>query len=167
MIRERKITGSILYREEQLFRVKWLWAILLICVFTTIAVTIAIPAASRQELSGKGIGLAIIIPMETIMLYLFYVVKLETVVSKEAVYYRWSPFFKRYWGINKKEMQEAIADDGPLLSYGFHFVPGYGRVHNMGPGKGMRFILKNGKKFFIGTDNINAFQSAVEKMIND
>ncbi|MEJ0102161.1 MAG: hypothetical protein WDO19_06190 [Bacteroidota bacterium] len=140
MTSERKIAGNILYREEQLFRVKWLWIILLICVFSSLAVTIAIPAANKQELKGKGIGLAIIIPLETLLLYLFYSIKLETVVSREGVYYRWSPFFKRYWFIDKKEIEETKADNGPVLSYGFHFVPGYGSVHNMGPGKGIRFI---------------------------
>jgi len=167
MTRERKITGNILYTEEQLFRVKWLWVILLICVCSSIAVTIAIPAANKQELRMKGIGLAIIVLLETLVLYLFYIVKLETAVSREGVYYRWSPFFKRYWFINKKEMKETKAANGPLWSYGFHFVPGYGSVHNMGPGKGMRFILKNGKKIFIGTNNINAFQSAVEQMVKN
>jgi hypothetical protein len=163
--RKLKITGNVLFRETQHFRVKWLWMIIICSVLVSIGVTAATAFADKANKTDVAIALAFIIPLETGMLYLFYIVKLETVVTMEAVFYRWQPFFKKYSSLEKQEIEQAKPDKGPPLRYGFHIVPGYGRVNNTGPGKGIRFILSGGKKIFIGTQKLNAFQSAVEELL--
>ena len=167
MNNQQKIKGDILFREEQQFRVRWLWVLLLVIVASSIVLTIALPATSREDEKARGLALAIIIPLESILLYLFYIVKLETVVSRAGVYFRWLPFFKRYRYIDKQELKETKAGRGPALAYGFHVVPGFGAVHNLGPGMGMQFTLKKGNRIFIGTHKLTEFQSAIDRMVLD
>ncbi|MES1218473.1 MAG: hypothetical protein ABUT20_23405 [Bacteroidota bacterium] len=158
-----KLTGNVLFREAQHFRVKWVWMIIISGVVVCIGITTATVYLDKE--SKDIMALLILIPVESLMLYLFYIVKLETVVTSDGVFYRWRPFFRKYSFIEKKEIDEAKPDKGPALSYGYHYLPGYGNVHNMGPGKGMRFVLKGGKRIFIGTQKLNGFQSAVEEII--
>lgn len=166
MDRKKEISGAVLYSETQKFRVKWLWVLLISCMLLAFFLPVVIALVNKQGLKEAILSLLITAPLETVVFYLFYVVKLETIVSKDGIYYRWRPFFSKYNFIARNDIETAIADDGPILSYGFHFVSGYGWVHNTGPGKGIRFNLIGGKRIFIGSHDINSFQPAVDKMIS-
>ncbi|MGC4036477.1 MAG: hypothetical protein QM764_10980 [Chitinophagaceae bacterium] len=161
------INGTIFFEEIQRFRVKWLWILLIVVISFSVFLPIVISAATGENWKEAVLSLLITLPIESIVIYVFYVVKLETVVNREGIYYRWQPFFRRYNFIARADIETVIADNGPVLSYGFHYVLGYGWVYNTGPGKGIRFNLIGGKKIFIGTKNIIAFQAAVDRMIND
>jgi hypothetical protein len=163
--RKLKISGNVLFRETQQFRVGWIWMILIACVLMSIGLTAAVGFDNKAGRQAMGVALAFIIPLETGMLYLFYIVQLQTIVTTEGVFYRWWPFFKRYGWLSKEEIAEAKPGKGPALSYGFHIVPGFGRVHNTGPGKGIQIVLKNDRKVFIGTQKLNAFQAALEEIL--
>jgi len=165
MNRKKEISGPVLFSETQAFRVKWLWVLLISCMLIAIFLPLMIAWINKQGLKEAVLSLLITVPIETVVLYLFYVVKLETIVRKDGVYYRWRPFFTKYNFIAGSDIETEIVDDGPILSYGFHFILGYGWVHNTGPGKGIRFNLIGGKRIFIGSHDINSFQSAVDKMI--
>ncbi|MBS1609191.1 MAG: hypothetical protein JSS70_10615 [Bacteroidetes bacterium] len=160
------INGKILFTEVQYFRVKWLWILLLSIVIFSIFLPLLLSLVTKAGLKESVLSLLVTVPLEGLMLCLFYIVRLETVVSDDGVYYRWLPFFRRYKFIARNDIETAIAGNGPILSYGFHFVLGYGWVHNTGPGKGIRFNLIGGKRIFIGTKDIDSFVVAVAKMIN-
>jgi len=162
--RSATINGSIIFSETQQFRAKWLWAILICCVLISTTVTVATVVWDETNRLQGTIALAILIPLEGLMIYLFYTVKLETAVTSEGVFYRWWPFFRKYSFIDKNEIELIEPGINPALSYGFHNIPGYGRVHNTGPGKGMVFVLKNRRKIFIGSQRLDDFQSALERL---
>ena len=63
---------------------------ILVCVGVTIA-TIFLDKEREKNI----IALFFLIPVESLMLYLFYIVKLETVVTTDGVFYRCQPFFKK------------------------------------------------------------------------
>jgi hypothetical protein len=162
---KRQINGKIFFTEVQYFRVKWLWILLIAIVIFSVFLPLLLSLVMKEGLRESVLSLLITVPVEGLMLYLFYVVRLETVVNDEGIYYRWLPFFSRYKFIARNDIETTIAGDGPILSYGFHFVLGYGWVHNTGPGKGIRFNLIGGKRIFIGTRDIDSFAAAVDKMI--
>jgi hypothetical protein len=157
--------GKILLEETQLFRVKWLWVLIVLCIVSSTGVTIAVAVLENEKPRETWAILAFIIPFEGIILYLFYIVRLETTITTEGIYYRWWPFQRKGRFIPKQEIEQAEMRNGPLLSYGFHWVPGYGRVHNTGPGKGIQLKLVNGKKIFLGTKAPASLQTAIEKIV--
>ncbi|MEI9809391.1 MAG: hypothetical protein WDO16_16810 [Bacteroidota bacterium] len=159
------VNGKILFEEVQQFRVKWLWAFIILCVLSSMGVTVGIALAEKEKAKDAWLALAFIFPLEAAMLYLFYIVKLEITISSEGIYYRWWPFQRNGRFIPKLEIEKAEMRTGPALSYGFHWVPGYGSVHNAGPGKGIQFTLQNGKKVFLGTQVPSSLQTALEKIM--
>jgi len=163
--RKPAINGTIVFSEMQQFRTKWLWAVLIGCALISTGVTIATVLADETNRLQATITLAIIVPLELLMIYLFYVTKLETIVTTDGVFYRWWPFLKKYSYIEKSEIELIEPGTSPALSYGYHNIPAYGSVHNTGPGKGLIFVLKNRRKIFIGTQKLSSFQSAVESII--
>lgn len=160
-----EISGNVLFSEVQHFRVKWLWGLIIFCILLSVFLPFILALVNKEGLKEALFSLLITVPLELLVVYIFYVVKLETIVSREGIYYRWRPFFKKYNFIPRNDIETAIADNGPVLSYGFQFVLGYGWVYNTGPGKGIRFNLVGGKRVFIGTGDISSFQSAIDKMI--
>jgi len=157
--------GKILFEEVQLFRVKWIWVLIILCILSSTGITIGVALMEKEKTREAWVGLAIMVPLETIMLYLFYIVRLETVITSEGIYYRWWPFQRKGRFISKLEIEKAEMRAGPVLRYGWHWVPGYGRVSNTGPGKGLQLRLQNGKKIFLGTHTPASLQTAVEKII--
>lgn len=161
-----KITGNILFKEEQQFRVKWLWWIMAVSMLSCVGIVLGVAVTEKEKPREAWIAMAIVVPVEALIAYLMYITKFQTVISTDGFYYKWAPFQRSYRFISKEEIEEAELRNGPVLSYGYHWVPGYGKVHNVGPGKGFQFKLKNGKKIFIGTQKQSAFQNAIDRMID-
>ena len=161
-----KISGTILFKEIQHFRVQWLWWLIIIGLLAPVGITLGLAITEKEKAAEAWIALAFVIPFEVVILYLFYINRLETVVNNVGVLYKWWLFQRAYRFIARAEIDKAELRKGPLLSYGFHWIPGFGKVHNMGPGKGIQFILKNGRKIFLGTQKQSAFQTALEKIMS-
>lgn len=161
---KREISGNIEFKEEQRFRQPWFWVLLISPVLVSIGVTIAVSTNSFGKSNEGLIALAIVIPVNLLMLYLFFITKFEIVVTDEAVYYKWPPFNRKYRCIAKPDIFEVRLRKSPLLQLGYKRVIGYGRVHNLGAPKGLQFVLRSGRKIFISSEKINGFQRAVEKL---
>jgi hypothetical protein len=159
------IKGTILFKESQSFRVKWLWAVIILCSLSSVGLTLGLAMAEKESMKEAMITFTFVIPLEALILYLFYIARLETTISTEGIYYRWRPFQRKSRFISKDEIAKAELRPVPSLNYGYHWVPGYGRAHIMAPGKGMQFVLKNGKKIFLGTQKNTALQLAIEKIM--
>ena len=160
-----KITGNILFKETQYFRVKWVWTIIILCSLSTVCITLGLVIAEKENMKEAWITFAVVLPLEALVLYLFYIVRLETIISTGGIYYKWWPFQGSYRFITLDTIAKAAWRKVPGLSYGCNWVPGYGRAHILGPGGGIQLVLKNGKKIFFGTQKQTAFQSALEKIM--
>lgn len=161
---KKEISGNIEFKEEQQFRQPWLWFLIVLPILASIGVTIGVSTDSFGKSNDGLIALAIVIPVNLLMLYLFFITKFEIAVTDEAVYYNWPPFNRKYRLIAKPDIAEVRLRKSPLLQLGYKRVIGYGRVHNLGAPKGLHFTLKSGKKIFISAEKINGFQNAVEKL---
>ena len=160
-----KINGDILFKETQHFRVQWLWWLIGLCILTSTGVTIALAIADKQKSAEPWIVLAIMIPVEAAVLYFFYITRLETVISTEGLFFKWWPFQPSYKFISPLQIKKAYLRTGPKLSYGCHWSFRYGTVLNLAPGKGIQLTLKNGRRFFLGTQKSSAFQTALDKIM--
>lgn len=158
--------GKILFEETQLFRVKWLWVLIILCMLSAMGITIGIALAQKEKAGESWLALAFMVPFESIILYLFYIAKLETAITSEGIYYGWRPFQRKGWFIPRQEIETAEIKNTPSIRYGFHWLPGYGWVNNTGPGKGVQLRLQNGKKIFIGTQTPALLQTALEKIVS-
>ncbi|TMI75350.1 MAG: hypothetical protein E6H09_00615 [Bacteroidetes bacterium] len=161
-----KVKGNILFKEEQQFRVIWLWGLIIACMLSATGLTIGIALTDKIQMKKAWIALLIMVPFEVLLAYGMYITKLQTVVSTEGIYYKWWPFQRSYRFIAAAEIEKAVMRNSPAMSYGCNWVPGYGRAHTTGPGKGVQFVLRSGKKIFVGTNKQNAFQLAIDKMVN-
>lgn len=161
---KKEISGNIEFKEEQRFRQPWFWILLISPVLVSIGITVAVGTNSFAKSNDGLIALAIVIPVNLLMLYLFFITKFEIVVTDEAVYYKWLPFNRKYRAIIQSDIEEVYLRKSPVLQIGYKRVIGYGWVHNLGAAKGLQFVLKSGKKIFISCEKINGFQRAVEKL---
>ena len=161
-----KVKGNILFKEEQQFRTGWVWWILILSMVSSLGVMLGVALKEKEKTRDAWLALVIVIPLGVIIFYLMYITKLQTVITTEGIFYKWWPFQHSYRFVPAAEIEEVELRKGPCLSYGSHWIPGYGRVHNTGLGKGFQFVLKNGKKIFLGTNKQNAFQHAVDKIMS-
>jgi hypothetical protein len=161
-----KLRGTILFKEQQYFRIAWMWWLIGICMLSVVGINIGLLFTSRKESKSSWIVLPFVIIIEILVVYFMYITRLDTVVTGEGVFYRWAPIQRSYRFIPASEIAEMTKRDGPTMSYGCNWVPGYGRVNNVAPGMGFQFVLKNGKKIFLGTGKQIAFENAIQKIMN-
>ena len=145
---------SILHKYGQVK--KRIIACLLIAGFTG-------PAEKRSDI---WIALAISMPIEILLIILFRYMQLEKVLTSNGIYYRWKPWHKRYRYIERENIETFIIRRFPFMSYGMGWVPGYGRYHNASSGSGLQLYLKNGKRFYFSTADINSLTKAMNRLIN-
>lgn len=160
-----KIKGTILFKEQQRFHAAWIWYIIILCLLSATGVIVWLTIQETEQTKMPPVILAFFIPFELLLVYLIYITRLETIVSSEGIYYKWWPFQRSFGFIHFTEIKEARLRSSPPLNYGYHWRPGFGKVHNAGPGKGLQFVLKSGKKIFIGSQKVGRFREAVEKLV--
>ena len=152
-------TGAVLFEEKQHFP-RWLIILMLSPILITVGVTLAI-SMSEQDRSEMWIALAIVVPMQFIMLYLFYNVQFEKLVTKDGLYYRWTIIQKKYRVITKAEIEKIELRKPPSLKYGKNYTFSHGKVYNVSDKVGLQLYLKNGKKVFFGTGDTFSFNQSM------
>ena len=84
-------SGKLLFEEREKFP-RWMFVLILLIMLSTIAITIgASLAMGNQSGSVKEdmwIALALTIPVEGIIFYLFTISRLEKIVTSNGLYYR-------------------------------------------------------------------------------
>ena len=158
-----KVKGNILFKEEQQFR-GWFWWIVILVVTGSIITMVLATLREKEKVGEAWLAVAFAILIEVVLLFVMYVSRQETVITTEGVFYRWMPLQRSYWFVPLAEIKEASLRKGPALGYGLRRMPGYGTVHKTGPGKGFQFVLKSGKKIFLGTNKEKPFQQAIDKL---
>lgn len=160
-----KPTGKILFREVQQFRQVWLWAILISGALVPLGIVLAVMLQDKKtELWQKLLVITIVLGTFAINATIFYVTRLETVVTDEGVFYRWWPFMKKYRMLGWQEITTTTVRKYPYFKYGYHITREYGKVHNTDGNKGIQFVLSNGKKVYIGTQKLNVLQYTLEQI---
>jgi len=143
------------FREVQRFRQWWIWPLIigvaLVPVFLTWFLVFA-EDAPRPVMIFPVVFAALFSMLPIILLYTF---RLETVITKEAISYRFFPLHKKTRTIEWKELQSVyVRKYSPMFEYGGWGVRvslRNGIALNVSGNKGIQLVFKNGKRILVGT----------------
>jgi len=166
MLKAYETSGNVLFEEKQKYP-KWLNILIAgILLLTLVIILITGLAGPPEKRAEMWLGLAIAIPIDIFVMILFRYMQLEKVVTSNGLYYRWKPWQKKYRYIDKENIQSFEVRRFRFISYGMGWFPGYGRYHNASSGEGLQLYLKNGKRFYFSTADVDSFKRAMDHMIN-
>jgi len=157
---------TILFQEEQKFRTNLLIFLLIVGMLLPIGVLFYSMSIEQLRKTEFTLSTFAIVAFEIPIFALFYYTKLETMVTEEGFAFRWWPLQKTHRMIFKDEIVEVSSRSGPWLSYGIHWMPLYGWVHNVRGREGIQFKLRSGKRIFFGTQKIDELKTALQHLLN-
>jgi hypothetical protein len=166
--------SKIYFKEEQKFNQWWIWLIVILLSGFWIwqlvqQIFMGIPFGNNPAPDFVLILLGIF-PAGAI--FLFYALTLEIIVDDSGVHYRFRPFQRKHKVISKKDIAKfEVRKYNPIMDYGGWGIrlgtSRKGNAYNVKGNMGALFEFKNGKKFLLGTQNPEAFRSALNKLMND
>ena len=104
-------------------------------------------------------GLIIFCISILLLMLLFFKMKLITIVSDKGITMRYIPFVKKETSWNEIIALKIVAYG--FVGYGIRFGSKHGTVYNTDGNKGLAIVLKNGKKFLIGTQKPKELQQVI------
>ncbi|RYG47049.1 MAG: hypothetical protein EOO01_15380 [Chitinophagaceae bacterium] len=153
----------ILFRETQRFRQPWLWLVLICSALATLLPLIVSfaekNAPGQAAMLGPGLLVLFLIGANFTG---FYITKLETVITSDGVYFKWSPFFKTYRFYSLQEIQGMKIGVYNKPRFGLHKDPDFGRVHIVNGSNGISFKAGQVQRVFIGTRRVAAMRHVLE-----
>ncbi len=162
------MTAKQLFSEKQYFRQVWVWIVLL-SMNGYLIFALVKQALLKQPFGARPTGteeLALATAIVLLVTWLIWVIRLETQIKDDGVYYRFFPFQLKMKRIAWDRISKAyIRQYKPLVEYGGWGMRigifGSGRAFNVSGNKGLQLIYHNGKKFLIGTQKPEALQIAL------
>jgi hypothetical protein len=153
---------KILFHEKQRMRESRIWWFFIGLSVITLGLIVGLGLKEELPKEEWLIALAIFVPAYAAAFYLMYTATLETEVREDGVYYRWAPLFRKPFFISRDKIARLEERKSPWMQYGFHLFPTYGKVHNVSGRQGIQFYLTNGKKIYLGTQQLFRFRKALE-----
>jgi len=160
-----EISGQVLFEEKQRFP-KWLTFLLVGVLLLVLVGMILLAISIEEEKTEALLGLAIAVPIELAIIYLFFTSELELAVTSNGLYYRWKPLHKKFRVIEKEMIETAEIRRTPMFNYGFGWLPRLGTFYNTHNGPGLQFYLRNRKKIFFSTKDPGKLIRAVKAIIS-
>lgn len=139
----------VFFKEVQKFTQWWLWLLLL----SLGALFIYMAPANLGALILLIIGL------------LFLFIRLITRVDEEGIKFRFFPFIRRAYQWYEIESAQVV-DYGFVGGWGIRLFTSYGTVFNIKGSKGLAVVLKDGKKFCLGTQRPEELQRTLTLITN-
>jgi len=164
--------SKIYFQEKQKFNQWWIHLIVLIPAGIWIwqmvqQIFMGVPFGQNPapDLVVILIG---IIPVGAFLLFRY--LTLETLIDENGVNYRFKPFQKKFKTIRKEDIDTfEVKKYNPLLEYGGWGIRTgsfrKGTAYNVSGNMGALFVMKNGKKFMLGTQNPETMRSALIKLM--
>lgn len=156
-----------LFIEEQKFRQKWLWILLIgILLFPLWTIFSETQFGSESHLNYFG---WFFLAFMSVFLLFFYKLKLTTVITKEYISIRFNFFHRKEKIFNWHEVQQAeILKYNPILDYGGWGIK-YGGLksiaYNVSGNQGLQLLLKDGRKILIGTQKPDQIEKVIKQII--
>ena len=165
------MNDEILFSETQRFKQWWLWALLAgvngMLIFGVV----------KQVVLGKPFGdkpasdaeLMIISGLMFLLTYLFTLLRLETRIKKDGIYFRFFPFHIPYRYHAWDNLRKCyIRKYSPILEFGgwgLRFGTfGKGTAFNVSGNMGLQLQLDNNKKILIGTRKPGEIAEVLKKI---
>jgi hypothetical protein len=170
---------KVLFSEEQRFTQKWLW--LLIIGATLISIVPTIYGIYSQEILKKPWGnnpaetgtLYLILFFELIIMggviLLIYNMRLKVEIKTDGLWFSFPPLARKWKCIKKEEIESfKVRTYRPVGEYGGWGIKGSRRnkAYNISGNVGLQLILKDGRKVLFGTQERQAMEYAMRKMMN-
>ena len=160
-------TDNIQFKEVQQFRQGWLWTLLVFGSLVSILLPLVLALQETKNRKEALWTVAGVFGLQLINLSLFYITKLETVISNKGVYYRWRPFFKRFTFLDAKEIATVESIPWTNTNWGFSKTKKFGRAHTVSGNRGVLIQMKDGRKYYIGSQQALSMQMNCEKIMTD
>jgi len=158
---------KIQFKEEQHFRQGWLWALLIFASVASILLPLLVglqETTKRREVMWVVAG---VIVLQGINISLFYITKFETVVTNKGIYYKWWPLFRRYTFLPFDEIASVNSVKWTYMHWGYSKTKKFGKAHTISGDKGAQIEMKNGNKYYIGSQKAFALQTCCEQMMRN
>jgi hypothetical protein len=149
---------STIYTEEQYFRQRWLWSILLIVSLYVFYI------AGSLLYTGHALLGALLICGTTLFLFAFSRLRLQTRVAADAIKVRLVPFTEqqfRFENLAKVYTREYR----PLKEYGgwgMRFSAKHGDALNVSGNRGVQLEFKDGHRILIGSQRPKELERAIQ-----
>lgn len=156
----------IVFEEEQRFTQWWLWVlvggILLIPIYGIVQQIIFKEPFGDNPMSDVGLIITFIVNL--VIFVFFWMLKLQTTITKDGIAINFSPLAKKR--ILWSEVEQAqIVKYSPLIGYGLRIWTPYGTVYNVKGNRGLFLILKNGKKYMVGTQRHREVEDIIQRLL--
>jgi len=139
------------FKEKQKFTQWWLWLFLiglgLFHVYGLFKQLIIGKDFGDKPMSDIGLIMFSLLPFG--LLFLFWYMKLETVIDQKEIRIKFTPFVKK--AFKWEDVKSATVLNYKFVGYGIRLFTTYGTVYNTKGNTGLAIELKNGKKILIGT----------------
>ena len=148
---------GVLFSETQRFRTWWV-LILLIGCNTFFLIEIVENFATKKESKEEIFYRCLEILSVVVFNFLFFIVRLETQITKEGIYVRFFPFHLKFKFYDWKNISKSyIRQYQPIIEYGGWGIRiglfGKGRAFNVRGNKGLQLEFKDNNKLLIGSNN--------------
>ncbi|MCX7920243.1 MAG: DUF6141 family protein [bacterium] len=169
---------QVLFHEEQQFRQKWLWLLILLCFLEIFIVGYLMV---KQLIFGHSRGNQLLLNTEFELIIfgslmfliaigipsLLYILKLISEVHQDGILIWFYPFVRRKILFTDIKHYEARTYR-PIAEYGGWGIRfGWnGTAYNVSGNRGVQLILKNGKRILIGSQKPDEFVRAIQKSSN-
>lgn len=174
----REINSAIFY-EEQRFRQKWLWAMIIglnifqICIwgYGIIQQFVFDKPFGNKPMSDLGLIItsSLVILFTLLILVLFYYTRLITEVRYDGLYIKFFPFHWSYRRIPLESViQYEIRKYKPIREYGgygIRYSMKYGKAYNVSRNQGLQLEFDTGKRLLIGTQKPDELYQAIKKIL--
>lgn len=164
---------DIFFRETQKYRSIILWIFLVGLLGFSLygliqQVFLGIPFGNNPA-SDTGLVVVFLVFGIGFPLY-FYFLSLRTEVRTDGIYYRFIPFHIRWLKISLYDIKHYdIKKYNPLWEYGGYGIrySFKGKAYNVSGYIGIEFVLNNGKRVLIGTQEPDKFKKAIDEVRED
>lgn len=136
-----------IFKETQRFTQWWLWLILL----SALGLPFILFYQEMDEGGEPNMMVILVIFIFGIALLAFFrIMRLRTEIDSEKIFIHFYPIMRKT--IHWKDVQSAeVIDYGFVGGWGIRYFTKYGTVFNIKGRKGLALVLKNKKKYLIGT----------------
>lgn len=158
---------DILFKESQKFTQWWLWLLLIgllaLPIYGMVQQLILKQPWGSKPMSDWGL---ILFALGTLsFVYFFYYIQLKTWIHPDRITVSFPPFFrKKHFAVSDIATARVITYG--FVGYGLRLSPKYGTVYNIKGDKGLALVMKNGKKFMIGTQHPRQVEDVLKHLLS-
>ncbi|MDB5232464.1 MAG: hypothetical protein JWN76_3269 [Chitinophagaceae bacterium] len=165
------MTTEKLFSERQHFKQIWLW-VLLISINALFIYGLVRQVFLEQTFGDKPMSnrLLILLTSGALLLTLLFVfLRLDTVIQKDGVYYRFLPFQLTYKKISWDRISKSfVRQYNPIAEYGGWGIRigifGKGKAFNVSGNKGLQLVYDDGKKILLGTQRPEEIEQVLKQL---